>query len=137
MQVGNNVFHTRLRFRYKGASFFNGEKIDYARTPNAHVLSALLLKLLGALLLYGAWRVGKDARMGQRFLAAGWAFMCGMAYLSFFGQLHNIRLGVHDPAPISSTWVALIKGIGLALGVIGLVTSLKKLPFMNSMGSET
>ena len=84
--------------------------------------------ILGALLLYGAWRVGKDARTGQRFLAAGWAFMCGMAYYSFFGQLHNIQLGVQDPAPISSTSVAVIKGVGLALGVIGLVTSLRSLP---------
>ena len=90
--------------------------------------------ILGALLLYGAWRVGKDARMGQRFLAAGWAFMCGMAYYSFFGQLHNISLGVQDPAPISSTSVAAIKGVGLALGVIGLVTSLRRLP---SSASET
>lgn len=30
----------------KGASFINGEKIDYAVTPNAHVLLALLLKLV-------------------------------------------------------------------------------------------
>ena len=93
--------------------------------------------ILGALLLYGAWRVGKDPRTGQRFLTAGWAFMCGMAYGSFFSQLHDIRLGVHDPAPISSSWVAVIKGVGLALGVIGLVTSLRRLPLMNSTGSES
>jgi uncharacterized protein DUF6585 len=30
----------------KGASFIGGEAIDYARTPNAHVLFALLLKLV-------------------------------------------------------------------------------------------
>jgi hypothetical protein len=84
--------------------------------------------ILGALLLYGAWRVGQDARAGQRFLAAGFAFMCGMAYYSFFTQLHNLRMGVPDPAPISSTWIAVIKGIGLALGVLGLVLSLRPLP---------
>src|SRR3982751_3293536 len=44
--------------------------------------------ILGAFLLYGAWRVGKDVRSGQRFLAAGWAFMCGMAYLGFFCQVY-------------------------------------------------
>ena len=65
--------------------------------------------ILGGLLLYGAWRVGRDARAGQRFLATGWAFMCGMAYGSFFFQLHNISIGAPDPAPISSTWVAVIK----------------------------
>ncbi len=84
--------------------------------------------ILGVLLLYGAWRVGRNSRTGQRFLAAGWAFMCGMAYNSFFGQLHNIRMGVADPAPISSTSVAVIKGIGLALGVVGLVLSLRRVP---------
>ena len=84
--------------------------------------------ILGAFLLYGAWRVGRDARTGQRFLAAGFAFMCGMAYYSFFGQLHNLRTGVPDPAPISSTWVAVVKGIGLALAILGLALSLRRLP---------
>jgi len=46
--------------------------------------------ILGAFLLYGAWRVGKDVRSGQRFLAAAWAFMCGMAYLSFFANFTAI-----------------------------------------------
>jgi len=84
--------------------------------------------ILGAFLLYGAWRVGKDVRGGQPFLAAAWAFMCGMAYYSFFEQVHRYQLGLSDPAPISSGWVAVIKGIGLALGVIALVLSLKPIP---------
>jgi hypothetical protein len=84
--------------------------------------------ILGAFLLYGAWRVGKDARSGQCVLAAAWAFMCGMAYSSFFAQLYGLRIGARDPAPISSEWVALIKGLGLALGIIALVVSLRPLP---------
>ncbi|MDX6614625.1 MAG: hypothetical protein QOD75_3811 [Blastocatellia bacterium] len=84
--------------------------------------------LIGAFLLYGAWRVGKDVRAGQRFLAAAWAFMCGMAYLSFFGQLHDIRMGHLDPAPIPSEWVAAIKGVGLLLAVIALFMTLKRVP---------
>ena len=84
--------------------------------------------ILGAFLLYGAWRVGKDVRSGQRYLAAGWAFMCGMAYYSFFEQVHRNRLGLADPAPIPSEWVAVIKGVGLALGVLALLLSLKPLP---------
>ena len=84
--------------------------------------------ILGAFLLYGAWRVGQDARTGQRFLAAGFAFMCGMAYYSFLAQLQNLRIGVPDPAPISSFWVAVIKGTGLTLGLLGLVFSLRRLP---------
>ena len=80
--------------------------------------------ILGAFLLFGAWRTGKDVSRGRPFLAAGWGFMCGMAYYSFFAQLHRYRLGVADPAPISSGWVAAIKGIGLGIGVVCLVLSL-------------
>ena len=84
--------------------------------------------LLGGFLLYGAWRVGKDAHSGQRFLAAAWAFMCGMAYLSFFGQLHRLSIGELDPAPIPSAWVAIIKGAGLVLAILALIASLRRLP---------
>ena len=80
--------------------------------------------IIGALLLFGAWRTGKDVQKGRPFLAAAWAFMCGMAYSSFFSQLENNRLGIVDPAPISSASVAAIKGIGLAVGLICLVFSL-------------
>jgi hypothetical protein len=47
-----------------------------------------------------------------------------MAYGSFFEQLHRLQLGIADPAPISSASVAAIKGVGLALGIIGLIFSL-------------
>ncbi len=84
--------------------------------------------ILGAFLLYGAWRVGKDIRSGQRFLAAAWAFMCGMAYYSFFEQVQRYRIGLSDPAPISSGWVVLIKGIGFGLAIMALLLTLKPLP---------
>jgi hypothetical protein len=80
---------------------------------------------IGALLLYGAWRTSKDIRSGRRFLAAAWGFTCGMAYSSFFAQL--ARLNEPDPAPIPSTWVAVIKGVGFALAILALVGSLKRL----------
>ncbi|MCI0389018.1 MAG: hypothetical protein MOB07_09685 [Acidobacteria bacterium] len=79
---------------------------------------------LGALLLYGAWRTGKDILSGRRFLAAAWGFTCGMGYSSFFAQL--VSLNEPDPAPISSAWVAVIKGVGLALAILALVGSLKR-----------
>ena len=84
--------------------------------------------LLGAFLLFGAWRVSKDTRSGQRFLAAAWAFACGLGYYSFFGQLDNVRHGVQDPAPIATKWILLIKGIAWGLAIIALVISLKRLP---------
>ena len=87
--------------------------------------------IIGGLLLFGAWRVMKDARSGQKFLTAAWGFMCGMAYASFFAQLEDMQAGTIDPAPVSSATVALIKGIGFALAILGLVTSLKKPPAEN------
>lgn len=84
--------------------------------------------IIGAFLLYAAWRTGKDLRSGQRFLAAAWAFACGLGYASFFAQLNSMRLGERDPAPISSGWVLLIKGILVSLAIIALVGSLRRLP---------
>jgi hypothetical protein len=82
--------------------------------------------ILGAFLLYGAWRVGRNVHSGQRFLAAAWGFTCGTAYLSFFGQLDRLRAGEVDPAPIASKWVLLIKGVGFALAILALVVSLRR-----------
>jgi hypothetical protein len=84
--------------------------------------------IMGAFLLYGAWRTGRDFRGGQRFLAAAWAFACGLGYYSFFGQLKSWRLHEIDPAPISSGWVLLIKGLGVTLAVLALWASLRRSP---------
>jgi len=100
------------------------ETIRRWSTWRENPLSILDDYILGAFLLFGVWRVTKDVRRGQRLLAAAWGFFCGTAYLSFTGQLYFNRLGIADPAPISSTGVAVIKGIGLAIGVTCLVFSL-------------
>ena len=84
--------------------------------------------IMGALLLYGAWRVGRDARSGQRFLVAAWGFACGLGYFSFFGQLKDLQQGQADPAPIASQWVLLIKGIAWSLAIVALVLSLRRVP---------
>jgi hypothetical protein len=84
--------------------------------------------IMGAFLLYGAWSTGKNVRSGQRFLTAAWAFACGLGYYSFFGQLKSLRLGEIDPAPISSEWVLLIKGVAVTLAIIALVVTLRGLP---------
>lgn len=83
---------------------------------------------LGGFLLYGAWRVSGDAVGGQRFLAAAWGVAMGMVFLSFFGQIQAMQAGAVDPAPISSEWVAVIKGIGFLLVLSGLISSLGTVP---------
>jgi hypothetical protein len=84
--------------------------------------------IMGAFLLFGAWKVSKEAHIGQRYLSAAWAFACGLGYYSFFGQLKSLRLGERDPAPIASEWILLIKGIAVTLAIIALAISLKHLP---------
>jgi hypothetical protein len=85
--------------------------------------------IIGALLIYGAWRAGRGAGAhSRRFLVAAWGFACGMAYASFFGQLYANRMGVRDPAPISGEWVAVIKGVAFALAILSLVGSLRRDP---------
>ena len=84
--------------------------------------------ILGAFLLFGAWRVSKDIRTGQRYLAAAWAFACGLGYYSFFGQLDGLRRGQPDPAPIASEYILLIKGVAWGLAIIALAASLRRLP---------
>ena len=81
--------------------------------------------ILGTLLLYGAWRVTKDLVSGRKFLVAGWGFALGLAYASVDFQLQQVRAGAHDPAPISTEWVAAVKLAGLAIIMIGLISSLR------------
>jgi hypothetical protein len=83
--------------------------------------------IMGAFLLFGEGEHYKDVNNGQRYLSAAWAFACGLGYYSFFGQLNSLRLGEQDPAPISSEWILLIKGIAVALAIIALVISLRPL----------
>lgn len=92
--------------------------------------------IIGALLIYGAWRVGKNAREGQRFLVAAWGFACGMGYASFFGQLYSNSHGVIDPAPISGSSVAVIKGIAFSLAILALAASLRRLPAGQSINDN-
>lgn len=83
--------------------------------------------LLGGLLLYGAWRVTKDAADGQRYLVLGWAFAFGMAVGGLIAQLRIVRVGEADPAPVSAEWVLVVKLLGMAIILFGLALALRKL----------
>jgi hypothetical protein len=82
--------------------------------------------IMGAFLLYGAWQTKEDSHTGIRSLAAAWGFTCGMGYASFFSQL--TLLNEPDPAPISSGWVAVIKGVGFGMSILALAICLRRLP---------
>ncbi len=81
--------------------------------------------VMGALLLAGAWLVGRNFDQGQRLLAAAWGFTCGLGYYSFFEQLRRNQLGEIDPAPIPSAWVLAIKGVGVVLAIAALLATLQ------------
>jgi hypothetical protein len=81
--------------------------------------------VLAALVLYGAWLVGRDFRRGQCFLAAAWGVACGVGYCSVVGQWNRIQTGEADPAPIPSSWVLAIKVTMLALAIVALIATLK------------
>lgn len=80
--------------------------------------------MLGAFLLFGAYKAHKNFTAGQKILSAGWGAATAGLFLSFIGQLDH--LNNPDPAPVSSVTVALIKGAILLLCVVCLVGSLQK-----------
>jgi hypothetical protein len=81
--------------------------------------------LIGAFLLYGAWRVGRDPVSGQASLAAAWGFTLAIATGSFLTGV----FGDADPTGASRTVVVAIKGVMLALAIGALVSVLRWRPF--------
>jgi len=86
--------------------------------------------LLGAFLLYGAWRTRKNQSSGRPVLTAAWGFMCGMAYSSLFIQL--ARLNESDPSGLAPKIVVSVKAIGLACGLVGLVCAFRGVDPLNA-----
>ncbi|MEO5823293.1 MAG: hypothetical protein ABIT71_22540 [Vicinamibacteraceae bacterium] len=80
--------------------------------------------LIGAFLLYGAWRAGRDAAAGQATLAAAWGFTLAIAVGSFVTGV----FGDADPTGASRTVVVAIKAVMLALTVAALVSVLRWTP---------
>jgi hypothetical protein len=80
--------------------------------------------LIGAFLLYGAWRVAKDAPSGQASLAAAWGFTLALAIGSFFTGV----FGDADPTGAPRTVVVAIKAVMLMLAIAALVSVLQWRP---------
>jgi hypothetical protein len=81
--------------------------------------------IMGAFLLAGAWLVSRSFCSGQKLLSAAWGFTCGLCYYSFFEQLRRYRLGEIDPAPIPSSVILVIKGVGFLLAIAALVATFR------------
>lgn len=81
--------------------------------------------ILGAILLFAAWKARRNPIDGQKYLSAAWGLTTGALFLSTLSQLE--RLGGTDPSQISPLTVAVIKAILLIMAVTGLVTSLVKI----------
>lgn len=82
--------------------------------------------LIGAFLLYGWWRTKSDPEGGRLPLAAAWAFMGGMAYGSFFGQL--AQLSQPDPSGASPILIIAIKGLGVLLAPLAVWLTVRSRP---------
>ena len=80
--------------------------------------------LIGAFLLYGAWRVGRDATTGQASLAAAWGFTVAIAIGSFLTGV----FGDADPTGAPRGVVVAIKAVMLLLGITALVSVLRWRP---------
>ena len=80
--------------------------------------------LIGAFLLYGAWRAGRDATTGQATLAAAWGFTLAIAIGSFLTGL----FGAADPTGASRAVVVVVKGSMLLLAIGALVSVLRWQP---------
>jgi hypothetical protein len=79
--------------------------------------------LIGAFLLYGAWRAGRDPATGQASLAAAWGFTLAIAIGSF---ITGVVAG--DPTGAPRSVVVPIKTAMLLLAVVALADVLRWRP---------
>lgn len=81
--------------------------------------------VLGAILLFAAWKAKQNPVHGQKYLSAAWGLATGALFLSMLGQIE--RLGGTDPSAMPPLTVAAIKALLLVLALSGLITSLYRI----------
>jgi hypothetical protein len=82
--------------------------------------------LIGAALVAAAWRAGRDGSGARPWLAAAWAFACGIGYSSFLG--HWLRMDQPDVGRFDHRLLTGAIGLGLLLALLALYGSLKPGP---------
>lgn len=75
--------------------------------------------LMGAFLLYGAYRARRQDAPGQRYLVAAWAFTCGVGYMNLVRRLEGMGEGGVEGGIV---WVM---AAGWLLCLLGLAASLR------------
>jgi hypothetical protein len=82
--------------------------------------------LVGAALLFAAWQAGRDNPSGRPWLAAAWAFACGIGYSSFVG--HWLRMDEPDVGRFDHHLLTGAIGLGLLLALLALYGSMRRAP---------
>ena len=89
--------------------------------------------VIGAFLLCAAWvtrpRIKNDASHIRKsvLLTGAWGFACGVGMCSLLGQINymqNPTLGT-EPSGLPHGWMIAIKAALLALGILGLIASMR------------
>ena len=81
--------------------------------------------ILGAILLWAAYRVFKKKNNSIAYLIAAWGIAAGALFLSFLGQFKYYQASSGDPGIFSTTFVAVVKGLILVYIIIGLIKAIK------------
>ena len=81
--------------------------------------------ILGAILIWAAWKVHKGKRNSGYFLIAAWGIAVGVLSMSFLYQLDLYINPGEEPGVFSKHLVAVVKGLLLTYIFIGLSKSVR------------
>ncbi len=80
--------------------------------------------LIGAALLFAAWRAHREGVRARPWLAAAWGLACGIGYSSFVS--HWLRMNEPDVGHFDHRLLTGGIGVGLLLALLGLYGSLRR-----------
>ena len=124
----------------------SGEPILYRYSRHAALLGGILVPLLesirrwgngdhlfwiddyliGAFLLVAAWQARRGPAVGRPWLAAAWAFACGIGYSSLLG--HWLSLDLPDVGHFDHRLLTAAIALGLMLALLALYGALRGAP---------
>ena len=81
--------------------------------------------ILGAILLWSAYRALKGIKNSVAYLIAAWGIATGAVALSFLAQFNYYKTPGGEPGIFSTTFVAIVKGVILLHMILGLTKAIK------------